>query len=70
MPISFIILAPLGVIALIIGGWAMAGGLMSVHPMLNSEGGLALVVSGVALLLTAGFPLVLRRLAMAEVPKD
>lgn len=70
MPISFIILAPMGVITLILGGWAMTGGLISVHPMLNTEGGLALVVSGVALLLSAAFPLVLRRLALAEVRKD
>lgn len=69
MPISFLILAPLGLLALLVGGLAMAGTLAGVHPLLNGDGGLALLVSGVALILTAAFPLALRRLAMAEARK-
>lgn len=69
LPFSVLLLAPLGILTLLTGGLAMAGTLKAVHPMLNLDGGLALVVSGIALLLTAGFPLVIGRLTEQDAGK-
>jgi hypothetical protein len=63
LPISFIVPAVLGVMALFTGGLAMAGTLQDVHPLLNGDGGLALIVSGIALLITGAFPLAIRLLS-------
>ncbi len=62
--LTFSSVAPgvLGLVSLFAGGLAMAGKLQEVHPMLNGDGGLALVVSGVALVLTGAFPLAIRKL--------
>lgn len=62
LPLSFIIPALLGIVALFTGGFAMAGSLQTVHPMLNGDGGLALIISGIALVLTGTFPLAIRLL--------
>ncbi|MDD5297763.1 MAG: hypothetical protein PHU46_12690 [Rhodocyclaceae bacterium] len=62
LPISFLVPAALGVVTLFTGGLAMAGTLQQVHPLLNGDGGLALIVSGIALLLTGAFPLAIRML--------
>lgn len=63
LPISFLVLTALGVPCLIVGALAMAGVLQKVHPLLNFEGGLALIVTGIALLLSAAFPLAIRLLS-------
>lgn len=67
-PISFLILSVLGVICLLIGLATLAGLLEGLHPLFADglAAGLALIVSAVALLLSAAFPLVLRRLAERE----
>ena len=64
LPISFLVPAVLGVMTLFTGGLAMAGTLQEVHPLLNGDGGLALIVSGIALLLTGAFPLAIRLLTL------
>lgn len=61
-PLSFTIPAALGAASLLVGGVAMAGSLEEVHPLLNFDGGLALIVSGIALVLTGAFPLAIRML--------
>jgi hypothetical protein len=67
-PLSFLFFAGLGVVCLLAGIAALAGLLNGVHPLFNDglAAGLALIVSAVALILTAAFPLVLRRLAERE----
>lgn len=67
-PLSFLILAILGVACLLAGIAALAGLLAGLHPLFADglAAGLALIVSAVALLLSAAFPLVLRRLAERE----
>ena len=46
---------------------ALAGWMRGTHPLLNDDmAGWALIVTAVALFLTGGFPLVLRRLAERE----
>jgi Zn-dependent protease with chaperone function len=67
-PLAFLFFAGLGVICLLAGIAAAAGLLAGLHPLFNDglAAGLALIVSAVALILTAAFPLVLRRLAERE----
>ncbi|MBS4096010.1 MAG: hypothetical protein KGZ83_04120 [Sulfuricella sp.] len=57
VPLSAVVLGLLGLVALTGGGLALIGQLKHFHPLLNRDGGLALVVSGVALVLSASFPL-------------
>jgi hypothetical protein len=66
LPISTLVFGTLGLMALVLGILAMAGLLHEVHPLLNSEGGLALIVSGIALLLSGAFPLALAWLAAGQ----
>jgi branched-subunit amino acid permease len=57
----------LGAISLIVGIVALAGIGGDLHPLLADEGtGIAMIVTAIALFLTGGFPLVLRRLAEHE----
>ena len=70
LPLSTIILGALSLIALIGGFLALAGKLKHMHPLLNHDGGLALVVSGVALVLSASFPLAIAFLAAERRPAD
>lgn len=70
LPVSAIIFGALGLIALVLGFLAMAGLLRQVHPLLNTDGGLALVVSGIALLLSGAFPLGLALLAAQKSAAD
>lgn len=66
-PYTFIVFACLGALCLVAGIAALAGIGGSLHPLLADEGtGIALIVSAIALVLTGGFPLVLRRLAERE----
>jgi hypothetical protein len=48
----------------------MAGLLHKVHPLLNADGGLALLVSGIALILSGAFPLGLAVLATQKSSTD
>ncbi len=62
-PITFIVFTALGVITLLAGIAALAGVLRGAHPLFNDDmAGWALIVSAIALFLSGGFPLVLRRL--------
>ena len=70
LPISAIILGALGLIALVGGFFALAGLLKPVHPLLNRDGGLALVVSGIALVLSGSFPLAIAYLSAERNPVD
>ena len=70
LPFSAIFFGALGLIALALGILAMAGLLHKVHPLLNGDGGLALVVSGIALILSGAFPLGLALLAATQSPAD
>lgn len=67
-PYTFILFTALAAICLLAGIAALAGVLAGVHPLFNDSlaAGLALIVSAIALVLTGGFPLVLRRLAEKE----
>jgi hypothetical protein len=67
-PLSFLILAALGVLTAVAGIAALAGLLQGLHPLFSDglAAGLALLVSAIALLLSGLFPLVLRRLAERE----
>jgi hypothetical protein len=57
----------LGAVSLIVGIVALAGIGGDLHPLLADEGtGIAMLVTAIALFLTGGFPLVLRRLAEQE----
>ncbi len=69
-PLSFLILCTLGIACLLAGIAAFAGLLAGLHPLFidGLGAGLALIVSAIALLLSAAFPLVLRRLAEREEP--
>jgi len=69
-PLSAIFLGALGVIALFGGFLALAGQLKHLHPLLNKDGGLALVVSGVALVLSGSFPLAIAFLAAQRETAD
>ena len=70
LPLSAIILGALGLIALTGGFLALAGQLKHIHPLLNRDGGLALVVSGIALVLSGSFPLAIAFLAAERRPAD
>lgn len=70
IPKSAVFFGVLGLIALVAGILAMAGLLRTFHPMLNADGGLALVVSGIALLLSGAFPLGLAMLAASQSTSD
>ncbi|MDO8891888.1 MAG: hypothetical protein Q8K43_09645 [Sulfurimicrobium sp.] len=70
IPVSSVIFGVLGLITLVVGFLAMAGLLRQVHPLLNTDGGLALVVSGIALILSGAFPLGLALLATQKSPTD
>lgn len=70
LPLSAIVLGVLGLFTLLLGVFAMATSLTRLHPLLNTDGGLALAVSGVALLLSGAFPLVLARLAGSQAEVD
>jgi uncharacterized membrane protein YkvI len=67
-PISFLVFSALGIVCLLAGLAALAGLLEGLHPLFRdgTAAGLALIVSAIALILTGGFPLVLRRLAERE----
>lgn len=70
LPVSAVILGALGLIALFGGFLALAGQLKHLHPLLNKDGGLALVVSGIALVLSGSFPLAIAFLAAQRKPAD
>lgn len=70
LPLIVIILGALGLVALVSGFLALAGQLRHFHPLLNRDGGLALVVSGVALVLSGGFPLAIAYLSAERKPAD
>jgi len=66
-PVSFIVFTMLGIACLVIAVAVLAGIGAQLHPLLADEGtGVAMLVTAVALFLTGGFPLVLRRLAERE----
>jgi len=67
-PLSFLILAVLGGVCLLAALAMLTGLFGGVHPLIGDgvAAGLALLVSAIALLLSAGFPLVLRRLATQD----
>lgn len=67
LPYTTIATFVLGAISLIVGIVALAGIGGDLHPLLADEGtGIAMIVTAIALFLTGGFPLVLRRLAEQE----
>lgn len=66
LPVSAVVLGILGVLTLVVGVLAMTSKLTHVHPLLNGDGGLALLVSGIALILSGGFPLALSMLASSR----
>lgn len=70
LPVSTAVFGVLGLISLAVGIAAMAGLLHQAHPLLNNDGGLALVVSGIALLLSGAFPLGLALLATQQSSAD
>ena len=70
IPISAIILGALGLFALAGGFLSLVGQLKHVHPLLNRDGGLALVVSGVALVLSGSFPLAIAYLSAERSSTD
>ena len=70
LPLSAVVLGILGLVALGVGMLAMTMKLTLVHPLLNGDGGLALLVSGVALILSGGFPLALAVLATSRSESD
>ena len=66
-PLTFLFFTALGAITSVVGVAALAGWMRGTHPLLNDDmAGWALIVTAVALFLTGGFPLVLRRLAERE----
>ncbi len=66
LPLSAVLLGVLGLLALAGGALALAGQLRHFHPLLNPDGGLALLVSGVALLLSGSFPVAIAFLAAQQ----
>lgn len=68
LPVSAVVLGILGLMTLAVGVLAMTSKLTHVHPLLNGDGGLALLVSGIALILSGGFPLALS--VLASSPQD
>lgn len=66
-PLSFIVLAGLGLLLAVPGAAALAGVGGEVHPLLADPGaGIALLVSAAALIGSGLFPLVISRLMRAE----
>jgi divalent metal cation (Fe/Co/Zn/Cd) transporter len=67
-PWTFLAFTALGIVATIVGVAALLGLMQGTHPLFNDDmaAGLALIVTAIALFLTGGFPLVLRRLAERE----
>ncbi len=64
IPVVAWLLAIPGVLCLLAGIVLLSGDFAAVHPLLGGAGaGLALLVSAVALLGSAGFPIALQRLA-------
>lgn len=63
IPISTIFFGILGLFVLAVGIAALSTDLRTLHPLLNHDGGLALIVSAIALLLSGAFPLALSLLA-------
>lgn len=69
-PITFLVFTVLGAITMIAGIAALAGALRGTHPLFNDDlAGWALIVSAIALFLSGGFPLVLRRLQEQDAAK-
>lgn len=69
IPLSAWLLGIPGALCLLGGLVLLAGDFGPIHPILAEPGtGLALVVSAVALLGSAAFPVVLRRLAERDAP--
>ncbi|MBL8490603.1 MAG: hypothetical protein JNM82_07480 [Rhodocyclaceae bacterium] len=66
-PLTFVFFTAVGVLTAAVGVAALAGWMRGTHPLFNDDmAGWALIVTAVALVLTGGFPLVLRRLAEKE----
>jgi hypothetical protein len=71
VPVSTVIMGGLALVLLGLGTALAAGAGRDWHPLLaQGDAGLAFIVSGVALALGAAFPLVLRRLAAADAPRQ
>lgn len=70
IPVSAIILGALGLVVLAGGFLALAGQLRHFHPLLNRDGGLALLVSGIALVLSGSFPLAIAYLSAERNSAD
>lgn len=70
LPLSAVVLGIFGAVALAGGFLALLGQLKHFHPLLNRDGGLALVVSGVALVLSASFPLAIAFLSAERKTVD
>lgn len=66
IPVSTLFFGTLGLMTLAIGIIATVADLRAIHPLLNPDGGLALIVSALALLLSGAFPLALSILATQE----
>lgn len=66
LPLSAVLLGVLGLLALAGGALALGGQLKHFHPLLNRDGGLALLVSGVALVLSGSFPLAIAFLSAQQ----
>lgn len=67
LPLSSLVMGVLGLACSAAGLAFMLGLGAGLHPLLATPGaGLAILVSGIALLLSAAFPLALRRLAQRD----
>ena len=66
-PLSFIVLAALGILSAVLGLISIAGFGAVVHPILDDPmAGLAFIVSAVALIGSGAFPLVIEKLKENE----
>ena len=66
-PFSFIALTTLGTLCAIPGALSLAGFGASIHPILEDPmAGLAFIVSAIALIGSAAFPLVIKKLQESE----
>ncbi len=71
IPLAAWLLGLPGMVCLCAGLLLLAGDFASLHPLLaGSAAGLALLVSAIALLGSAAFPVVLRRLAERDRPAE
>lgn len=71
VPLSALVLAVLGLPCMVYGAALLFGAGNFGHPLLTEPGAaIAFMVTGVALIGSAGFPFVLRRLANAEEARD